>query len=222
MSGVLQGESSLMPLNNREAYKAHRDWEFKRSDLSTLQKREAKGYLWGVFKEKNCFFCAMPLRSQEIYTSYTIHHEIKIGLPFCNLLINLHLAHFGCNSRAGSASTIQKQREKNKERESEVKNPTEQLREVVDYSQGSTEMQTNNLSEVPFSKWVKRELLLKGHLEYKEVLDQGAYAVGTGQQAIRRYLDKLIGGKELSCKKDAVSKKKLVKLTQKGEEAFMK
>ena len=199
-----------------EAYHAKRDWEFKRSDLSTKQKREAKGYLWGFFREKNCFFCKVPFSARILYSSVTIHHEIKIGLPFCNLLPNLHLACLGCNSSHGPAKAIQKQRERNNVEE--VKNPTEQLREVVDYSQGSTEMQANNLTEVPFAKWVKKEIILKGPIAYKDALDKGAYAVGCGQQAIRRHIDKLIGGGELKTFKDANTKKKMVKLMAKGEE----
>lgn len=204
---------------NVEAYKAVRDWEFKRSDLSTKQKREAKGYLWGVFREKNCFFCKVPFSARILYKSVTIHHEIKIGLPFCNLLPNLHLACLGCNSSHGPAKAIQKQRERNKTEA--PANPTEQMQELVDYSQGSAEMNVTGRAEVPFKVWLIKELLDKGHLEYKYVLNKGAYAVGCGQQAIRRYLDKLIAGGEFTCRTDAVTKKKLVRITQKGEERFM-
>ena len=100
-------------------------------------------------------------------------------------------------------------------------NPTVQLREVVDYSQGSSEMQVNNLTELPFRKWIKRELLLKGPIEYKDALDRGAYAVGCGQQAIRRHIDKLIGGGELRTFKDENTRKKKVKLMAKGEASLL-
>lgn len=208
----------LMMTQMIEAYRTKLDWEHKRSALTTQQKREAKGYLVGTFKEKNCFLCHEPLMMRLLYSSYTIHHEIKIGLPFCNLLPNLHLAHFGCNSRAGPAKSIQKQKERNNMEE--TMNPTAQLREVVDYSQGSAEMQANNHTEVPFAAWLKKELLNKGYLEYKIALDKGAYFMGCGQQAIRRYLDKLIAGGEISSKKDLNTKKRIVKLTVKGEERF--
>lgn len=206
-------------MENIEAYHSYRDWEFKRSDLSSKQKREAKGYLWGVFREKNCFFCRVPFEARNLYNTCTIHHEIKIGLPFCNLLPNLHLAHFGCNSRAGPAQAIQKQRERNNM--TEIANPTAQLREVVNYAEGSTEMQVNNLTEVPFAKWLRKKLALEGSMDYKDVLDKGAYAVGCGQQAIRRHLDKLIGGEEIKKFKDLNTKKTKVKLTAKGEEKFL-
>ncbi len=200
-----------------EAYHPKFDWELKRSDLSSTQKRLVKGWKMG-HGEKNCFFCKEPLNPRLLYNSYTVHHEIKIGLPFCNLLPNLHLAHFSCNSRAGPAKAIQKQRERNKT--PEQMNPTEQLREVVNYAEGSTEMQANNLCEVEFGKWVKRHIGSEGQIEYRACLNLGAYKMGCGQQAIRRYLDKLIAGKELACHKDLNTKRKMLKLTAKGEENF--
>lgn len=204
---------------NVEAYKALRDWEFKRSDLSTKQKREAKGYLWGVFREKNCFFCKVSFSARILYTSVTIHHEIKIGLPFCNLLPNLHLACLACNSSHGPAKAIQKQKERNKAEA--IANPTEQMQEVVNYVEGSAEMQVTGRAEVPFKVWLIKYLASFGHIEYKEALNKGAYGVGCGQQAIRRYLDKLIAGGEFTCRKDAITKKKLVRITQKGEDKFL-
>jgi len=168
---------------------AHR-WELKTSELSTLQKKEARALLYGPFREKTCFFCKEPLGDEVVDKNpCDIHHILPMGELGCNYLIYIHLAHHApCNASAGKAKGIQ-MREKTTWPSSD---PTFSLREKVSYMAGSPEMKVNAVAETKFRSWLAEKIREKGWILKSEAICGGAEACGVNPQTTRRYLDKLL------------------------------
>jgi hypothetical protein len=77
-------------------------WESKVTDYSTEQKRVVRAFRWGKYGDRKCPFCSIPLRAQDLHSQpLQVHHTIPRGMLGCNLLINVRLAHGGCNANAG-------------------------------------------------------------------------------------------------------------------------
>ena len=75
------------------------------------------------------------------------------------------------------------------EREKET-GRTGEVREVVDYSKGSPEMQASDLFEVPYLRWLYDQIKRKGKLTKQDAINAGARHVGASTSTTRRYLDK--------------------------------
>lgn len=99
---------------------------------------------------------------------------------------NLRLACRSCNKKLSLPNV--KERKK-------TENPTQAVRDHVDYQQGSAEMQASDLMETPYWHWIKAKITalnLKGEdLPKKEAINGGAYTVGCSTTTSRKYLDKL-------------------------------
>lgn len=68
---------------------------------------------------------------------------------------------------------------------------THTLKAIVNYSQGSIEMQTNSICERIFIDWILTEIKRLGQLLKKEATNSGAAVAGCSPVTISRYLDKL-------------------------------
>jgi hypothetical protein len=171
-------------------YRLHAKWEMKRSELSTRQKKQARAFLFGCFRQTKCFFTGKPILPQLLHSgAVDIHHVLELGVEGCNLLPNLKLAYHGPNANAGHPRRGIQQ---DKNRISI--DPTTQLRQIVDYSGGSKEMQANVEAEVPYRAWLWEKVLEGGKKGYekKEAINSGAEKWGVSKQATRDYLDKMI------------------------------
>lgn len=174
-------------MENGVEYRLRREWEMKRSELSTRQKREARAFLYGSFGQKNCWICQGALDPRQLHLAYTIHHLLELGQEGCNLLPKLTLAHLFCNSRRGKPKTIQKP-----DKDRIPVSATELLRESVPYDQGSSEMKANNEAEPLYRVWLWEKVLEAGKAgyEFKEAINSGAEHTGVSPQATRDYLNK--------------------------------
>lgn len=65
------------------------------------------------------------------------------------------------------------------------------LKTIVNYSQGSPEMQTNLICERSFRDWILTEVRRLGQLVKKDAINSGAELTGASPMTISRYLDKL-------------------------------
>jgi len=68
---------------------------------------------------------------------------------------------------------------------------THTLKAMVDYSQGSVEMQANSICERIFIDWVLTEMKRLGQFVKKEAVNSGAAVAGCSPVTASRYLDKL-------------------------------
>ena len=69
--------------------------------------------------------------------------------------------------------------------------PGDILASRVDYSDGSPEMQVNNLCKRAFTDWLIELLNRRGQWPKKDVINAGAHISGCNPQTSRRYLDAL-------------------------------
>ncbi|MDG6949554.1 MAG: hypothetical protein JRM77_06900 [Nitrososphaerota archaeon] len=175
-----------------QSYRPFRAWELKTSELTTTQRREARAFLVGSFGQKKCHLTGRPIVLQLLHDAYDIHHLLPRGSPGCNLLINLRLALHGPNANAGKPKDRKGIRfpDKNKIPVS----ATELLRQTVDYSQGSREMQANGEAEVPYRGWLWGKVVEGGSKGYakQQAINSGAEKFGVSKQATRDYLDKML------------------------------
>jgi hypothetical protein len=65
------------------------------------------------------------------------------------------------------------------------------LKAIVNYSQGSIEMQANSICERIFIDWILTEIKRLGQLLKKEAINSGAAVAGCSPVTASRYLDKL-------------------------------
>jgi hypothetical protein len=65
------------------------------------------------------------------------------------------------------------------------------LKAIVNYSQGSIEMQANSICERIFIDWILTEIKRLGQLLKKEAINSGAAVAGCSTVTASRYLDKL-------------------------------
>lgn len=65
------------------------------------------------------------------------------------------------------------------------------LKAIVNYSQGSIEMQANSICERLFIDWVLTEIKRLGQLPRKEAINSGSAVAGCNPVTASRYLDKL-------------------------------
>jgi hypothetical protein len=172
-------------------YQIKRRWELKTSELSTTQKREARAFLYGSFGQTKCYFTGRPIVPQLLHAgAYDIHHILPRGSPGSNLLPNLSLALHGPNANASKPPGIQIS-DRDKSHPTPPIDPTVQLREVVDYSSGSREMQANAESEPVYRAWLWERLLMENRVTKDTAIWAGAEKVGVSGQATRDYLKKL-------------------------------
>ena len=68
---------------------------------------------------------------------------------------------------------------------------THQVRNMVDYGEGSPEMRANKLFEEPFRKWIIQEVTRLGMVEKKQAINSGASMAGCSVLTTRRYIEKL-------------------------------
>lgn len=78
-----------------------------------------------------------------------------------------------------------------RERERLSGSPTEQVHKIVDYGQGSPEMQVTDLAEDEYRYYVIARIRLQGPIPKREAINAGAERVGINPTTSRRYLDKL-------------------------------
>jgi len=64
-------------------------------------------------------------------------------------------------------------------------------REDANYREGSPEMQANLLYEVPFRRWIMKQVTTQGSYDYTTAINEGAEVVGCSPQTTSRYLAKL-------------------------------
>ena len=68
---------------------------------------------------------------------------------------------------------------------------THTLKALVNYSEGSIEMQANSICERIFIDWILNEIKRLGQLLKKEGINSGAAVAGCSPVTVSRYLDKL-------------------------------
>ncbi len=107
---------------------------------------------------------------------------------------NLRLAHKRCNiaarnhlPRGDSAKNVCVQNRVRKEGSPS----TRVIREAVDYSRGTAEMQANFLYEVDFRKWILSMIYERGFITKSDAVAAGAEVVGCSPATATRYLSKL-------------------------------
>jgi hypothetical protein len=176
----------------KQSYTLHRYWEQKSGELTTGQKREARAFVFGCFGQKKEFFTGRPIDPKLLHMGiYDLHHLIAKGSPGCNLLPNLKLAYHGPNANAGKAKARSSIQIKDKDRI--PPDATTQLRQTVDYSAGSKEMQVNGDAEPDYraKMW---SLLEYGRttMTKKRAIYGLAELIGVSPQATRDYLEKMV------------------------------
>lgn len=175
-----------MSQSRAEPYHILRRWELKRSDLTTTERREARAILFGSFRQTSCYFSHLLIPPRLLQTgAVDVHHLLPRGSPGCNLLPNLRLAFHGFNANEGKPGV----RKRDKDRF--PVDPTLQLRQVVDYSLGSKEMQANNEAEPEFRAWMWARMRRERRVPKKDAISGGAEQIGVSKQATRDYLDKM-------------------------------
>ncbi len=194
-----------------EAYRPKYDWELKKSDLSTMQKRQAKGALWGVRRERKCFFCGIPFDPRVLFLTATIHHEARIGEVGCNLLPHLHLAHFGCNSAAGPAKGIQKMRER--EKVARVGG------EMGMFTASSTEMARSLKMRPRWNNWIDGKPFVQ--IQRKRLAKMAVHELGLGSSiTYDRYIGEDIEGGILT--EFEIEGESIVKLNEEADTRMMR
>jgi hypothetical protein len=73
----------------------------------------------------------------------------------------------------------------------EGKPATRIAREDANYREGSPEMQANLLYEVPFRRWIMKQVTTNGSYDYSTAMNEGAEVTGCSPQTTSRYLAKL-------------------------------
>lgn len=171
---------------SEQVYVPRRKWEYKRSELSTRQRREARAFRFGAFRQKQCWICRIALDPRQLHLAYSIHHLMPLGVEGCNALPNIVLAHTGCNAKRGKAQKAPQKSDKDRI----PLDPTTALRNLVDYSTGSREMQANNEAEPVFIAKMWEFLLENRRITKARAIDGMAWLLGVSKQATRDYLDK--------------------------------
>lgn len=89
---------------------------------------------------------------------------------------------------------------------------TFQVRQKVDFSQGSAEMKANNYYELKYRDWVLDIIKREGFITVEESEDDGAEYIGGSQITIKRYNKKLCGKRNgiLQVRQDRFKTKVLV------------
>ena len=172
-------------------YRIIRSWELKVSELTTSQKKEARGLLWGL-GEKTCYICGKELDPDLDGNPCDIHHALRLGVEGCNFLPNLHLAHHACNAKEGRPKGIQTTERDKTPIGEPVADPTAKLREQVPYQSGSVEMQVNARAEVRYRRWLWGKIRDgEGFVTKFEAMHGGAEVCGVSPTTTRKYLGKL-------------------------------
>lgn len=183
----------MIPMEIEGQYRLRYRWEAKRWELTTGEKRQARAALWGLLGQKKCGFCGLALDPRLLHVAYDIHHELPAGTPGRNILPKLKLSHHSCNAPVRPSKGLQTQY-KQKTGDTQPITATEQVRQIIDYSKGPTQVQINGEAEVPYRAWLWFEIVgSKGErYEKQEAINSGAEHCGVSKQATRDYLDKLI------------------------------
>jgi hypothetical protein len=170
-----------------EEYSILRRWELKRSNLSTEQKKEARALLYGRFGQKKEHFSGESIEPRKLHFAYDLHHLLPRGSPGCNLLPNMRLAYHGLNAKAGAPKGIE-----NRDKDRIPPDATTSLRQIVDYSAGSKEMQANAEAEPTYRKlmWEKLEYG-QTTMEKTRAIFGMAELIGVSPQATRDYYGKM-------------------------------
>jgi hypothetical protein len=191
----MTGEASAATVQD---YTPTFQWEYKTSDLSTLQANQAKDALWGKEGEegvinKKCPKCQNLILGSELHLSVQIHHIYKLGTIGCNFLCNLRLAHPSCNISLGVARAMQGGRGGHPipiKRENPNENPdaTEQIYEIAEYSdQGTSPMKASAHGSPKWFDYLCRRIQVDGITRW-EAINTAAHASGlTYQPCLRLY-----------------------------------
>lgn len=105
---------------------------------------------------------------------------------------NLRLLCRGCNVTLGNKARVLSSDQYVYEREGkEGKAQTRVSRDIVNYKEGSTEMQANFLFELDFRKWLLGKIRDQGGYPKLDAINSGAEIVGCSPSTTVRYLGKL-------------------------------
>lgn len=171
-----------------QAYRPFFDWELKTGELTPKQRRIARAFRVGRFRQKNDHLTGKPLALHLLHEVYDLHHLVERGSPGCNLLINMVIAAHGPNSNAGKARSRSAIRISNKNKESVLVDETTLLRQRVDYSTGPAPMQVNGDAEPEYRRKMWDELSYgeKTMTKHDAIYDM-AEQLGVSPQATRDY-----------------------------------
>lgn len=177
-------------LEDGTEYRLLRKWEAKTSPLTTEQKREARAFRVGRFRQTKCSVTGKPIVLSMLHDAYDLHHLLPQGSPGYNMLPNMRLALHGPNANAGKPPRPGIER---KDKDRIPISETDLLRQRVDYSSGSREMQVNADAEPEFRGWVFDQLWYGERNDFtkREAIFGGAEKVGVSPQATRDYLAKM-------------------------------
>jgi hypothetical protein len=84
------------------------------------------------------------------------------------------------------------------------------LKQDCNYRQGSPEMQANTLCEVPFRRWLMKQVTTKGGYDRTAAINEGAEIVGCSPATTARYIAKLTSPGPLAETTDALGHRILV------------
>jgi hypothetical protein len=129
-----------------------------------------------------CAICGVEGREKLL----VVHHVDSN--PENNDPANLKLLCQSCNVKEGMKAKPVVEEGVNKEE----KITGYPLKSVVDYSQGSTEMQANDIAEGLYLEWLSAKIRANGEVQKSEAINGGAQIAGVSPSTTRKYLDKLI------------------------------
>lgn len=72
------------------------------------------------------------------------------------------------------------------------KNKTEVIKKIIDCSEGSAELQINEIAEMPYRNWLLAIIKIRKIYPRKEAINSGAELCGINPQTARRYYNKLV------------------------------
>ncbi len=134
-------------------------------------------------------FCAVCHRTPNETAQNTLDIDHCDGNKDNNDPHNLRLLCRRCNVQSERAGTPFLSPESDKEeRENQA---TRIVREVVNYRDGSPEMQASYLFELDFRDWLIKQIREKGAITKKEAIFAGAETVGCSPTTTQKYLGKL-------------------------------
>lgn len=135
-----------------------------------------------------CIYCDLPLWASAKENSRIEEHHISYDPPKKVLL------HAWCHTRLHKLSPKDhKQKVGLSECVKENKDTViDKVREVVDYSNASPEMKSNEIFLVSYRNWLRACLRKYGNLLKRDCIYKGAEAIGSNPTTTRRYLEMMI------------------------------
>lgn len=140
-----------------------------------------------------CLICGSDKQYKKLEIDHMDGNQENWLPPNLHLLCRKHNLKFRSASKKEHLTQIQFYSAKNeREREKKFSLPvTKMVRELVDYRQGSVEMQANSYFELQYREWVLEELTRLGTMRLDDAIYSGAEVVGCSPVTTRRYLKKL-------------------------------